>query len=154
MLPKKSRLPTAGRERNELIIAGILGLGLTGILLSSSYQYIPVGMATVVHFLYPSLTCIVSAILMRERMSAFNVIAMVLSIAGLYIIGGKSIEGDLKGVAFAFFSAISFTLYLIMCGKKRAMQTKMDECYLFGAAALSPALYAVCFRALGVAGRF
>lgn len=115
---KKSRLPTAGRERNELIIAGILGLGLTGILLSSSYQYIPVGMATVVHFLYPSLTCIVSAILMRERMSAFNVIAMVLSIAGLYIIGGKSIEGDLKGVAFAFFSAISFTLYLIVCGKK------------------------------------
>lgn len=115
---KKSQFPLPRKEKRELVFAGIFGLGLTGVLLSLSYQYIPVGMATVIHFLYPSLTCIASTILLRERMPVSSIFAIVLSIGGLYVIGRQSMAGDWQGVFYAFLSAVSFTLYLCLCGHK------------------------------------
>ena len=72
----------------KIFILGNLGSLMTTLLLYSSYQYISVGMATTIHFLYPVLVVIFSFLFYKEpitKQNLWNVISLKLSNA-LFII--------------------------------------------------------------------
>ena len=57
-IPAKKVLP--------LLLMGACGMGFTVLLLSLSYQYIAVGTATVINFLYPPIVTVACAIFMHR----------------------------------------------------------------------------------------
>ncbi len=110
------RIPVKSALR--LILIGAFGLGATGILLTTSYQFVPVGTATVVHYLYPTLICLATTIIFRRRATALMIAAMVLSVAGLAFFGGAtSASGSYQGLVLAALSAVAFSFYTIMIGR-------------------------------------
>lgn len=100
------------RDALGWIIVGCFGNGLTHLLLASSYLYLSVGTTTVIHFLFPTLVCIVTAIRMHRKLHRMETAAIAFSVVGLLCIGGAG-GGTWKGYLLAIGSAVSFAFYMI-----------------------------------------
>lgn len=96
-----------------MFILGSLGMGGTGFLLNISYEYITVGLATMLHFMYPSLVCFLMIIMFHQKLTKFKVGAIVLSILGMFFI--LDLSGNVKfiGIIAAILSCISYAFYII-----------------------------------------
>lgn len=136
---KKHKIWIGWRQALRLLAAGSLGMGATSLFLAMSYQYIPVGCATVIHFMYPSLVCIAMALFFRERLTWKKALAMVLSIVGVALISGGGFAGSMTGVALALVSSFTYTFYIVMIDRGQAEQILLDirlfyitlGCFLF-----------------------
>lgn len=104
------RLPL--RQIAPLAVLGVL-MAMTSTLLGMSYRYIPVGCATVIHFMYPTLVCLVSAVFFGERLTRARLTAMVLSIMGLICITG-GVHGSAAGVVLALCSSLTYVGYILL----------------------------------------
>lgn len=112
LIGKKSiRLPR--REALQLLLIGIIGHGLTNLLLSEAYGHMPVGAATVVHFAYPSVVCAAMAVIGRRRLGPLALLAMVLSIVGIFCISGGDFGSSALGILLAFASSLTYAFYVI-----------------------------------------
>ena len=115
-------LPTV---QNELILHGIprvscilysnacmLAGGLAACRQKGLRAALPAGTATVIHFLYPTVVTVGSAVLFRNRMGPAALAAIALSIAGMACIslpggaGGGSGTGSLLALASSFTYAL------------------------------------------------
>lgn len=104
------------RQFLELMVFGILGLSMAVMLLTYSYQYIPTGLATMLHFAYPMVVTIIMAVIFKEKIQNINIIAICIAIAGLFIVtdlGALSGNNVLQGVLFALLSSIAYGSYII-----------------------------------------
>jgi len=100
------------RDAIGWVIVGFFGNGMTHFLLASAYRHLSVGTTTVIHFLFPTLVCAVSAALAKRKLRPAEITAMLLSAAGLICIGGAG-GGTLAGYLLAIGSAVSFAFYMI-----------------------------------------
>ena len=112
-LASRARLRVTRGQLGRLLLLGMLSAG-TSILLASSYAYIPVGCATVIHFLYPTLTCLVMLIFFGARLTVLRVLAMVFSLAGLVLVTGGVRQGSPVGVLLALCSSFTFAGYTVL----------------------------------------
>jgi drug/metabolite transporter (DMT)-like permease len=106
----------------QLLLIGGIGMGVTSLLLAMSYLYIPVGCATVIHFMYPTIVCLTMVLLFKERLTVLHLLAIVFSIAGLYLISGNSLSGSRSGILLALCSAFFYVFYIIMLDKGSAQR--------------------------------
>lgn len=96
------------------ILLGVLGYSFTSISLFLSYNYISVGTATTIHFLYPAIVTISTIIFFKDKLSSRKLIALLLSLIGVYmLIGGTSSSFNIKGVSLAALSSVFYSLYII-----------------------------------------
>ncbi len=98
----------------KLISAGAIGVGLTGYFLLSSYSYISSGSTQVIHFLYPTFICLANVILFHRRFTFAKAAAIILSIAGVYLISDFSTISSIRGVLLALLSALTFAAYSLL----------------------------------------
>lgn len=98
----------------KLVLVGAVGAGLTGYFLLSSYAYIPSGSTQVIHFLYPTFICLANVSLFHRRFTFTKAVAIMLSIAGVYLISDFSAVSSIKGVLFALLSALTFASYSLL----------------------------------------
>ena len=56
---RRQSFRVTGKQLAILLFTGALGLGATGFLLNLAYDRIPVGLATMLHFLYPTVVSVV-----------------------------------------------------------------------------------------------
>ncbi len=96
-----------------LVFIGAVGSGLCSLLLVLSYQYMPVGMSTVIHFLYPTIVCLASAVLYRTRLRAAHVLGVALSLAGLTLVGWGAAGTTFTGVVLSALSGVTFAFYVL-----------------------------------------
>lgn len=108
-----------GRVLLKLILAGAVGTGLTGYLLLLSYSYISSGCAVIIHFTYPTLTCIAGALFFRNPFNWKKIAAVILSIAGVFFISGGFSAVSIKGILIAFASAVTFGGYSLFLGQDK-----------------------------------
>ncbi len=101
----------------KYLFVGVLGLGATGYLLNAAYLHLPVGMVTVIHFVYPVLVLFAEIILSRSRLQKHQVLIMVLTIGGFIVFAG--LPGELNAIGFllAAGSAIVYATYIVMNDK-------------------------------------
>jgi len=107
-------------SRTELflyLIAGIFGLYATDLFLNLAYTRLPVGMVTVIHFLYPILVCLEGILFYRDRWSRNLLFAVVLSVGGLLLLSGSVFNIDLIGIGFALISALAYSFNLTMADR-------------------------------------
>lgn len=104
------------------VLFGIIGGGITTLLLYMSYPYVGIGTATSLHFLYPIFVCLICRILFKEALGMKKII--VLFIAGVGILCFLDI-GEIThiiGLVLAGVSGITYAIYMVGVEKK-----KIDE---------------------------
>ena len=111
-------------ERNQIVAVAILSIlyALTAILLLESYKYIPSGIATTIHFLYPLAVTLTMAWLFKEHISKSIYLAVIISLAGVALLAwGRHTEGDFhRGVSFALITVVTYAAYIIGVMRSRA----------------------------------
>jgi len=103
-------------ERGDLrrvVILGALGSACTSILLYSSYSYIPTGVATTLHFIYPLLVSIGCVLLFHEKFTPPKAAALFLSTAGIFCFLGQDISLHPLGIALALLSGLCYAFYAV-----------------------------------------
>lgn len=102
------------RELLRLALCGAVGMGCTTLLLNLAYQRIPVGVATCLHFCYPSVVVVLTALLHRAPPGRRKGLAVLCSLAGmLFLAGGAGAGGHMGGFLFALASSVTFAFYLL-----------------------------------------
>ena len=99
-------------QLKNICLVGIIGNALTVAALYTSYSYIQVGSATVLHFLYPMFVSLICYFYYQEKLlNAVKVCLVVASIGIMFFIelGGASF----LGLFLALFSAVTFAYYMI-----------------------------------------
>lgn len=119
----------------------------TAILLLESYKYIPSGIATTIHFLYPLVVTLTMAWLFKEKMSRSIYIAVVLSLVGVALLAwGEHDAGDFRrGVTYALVTVVTYAAYIV--GVMRSRAARVDSVvltfYVLAFGALMFMLYAL-----------
>ena len=102
--------------------AAVAGLGFLGYYLASfldflALQYIPAGLGRLLLFTYPTIVVILSAALLRKRVTGREIAALILTYAGLALVFAQSLEGEQTnfwlGAVLAFASSTCYALYLV-----------------------------------------
>lgn len=116
-MAKRENLYIKRKEILEYLATGAAGMGATNLLLIIAYKYIPVGCATVIHFMYPSLVCVSMVIFFHSPLTWKKVLAIFLSAAGVALISGEGFDGSFKGFLAAMLSGITYSFYTLMVEK-------------------------------------
>ena len=98
---------------------------ITSITLLIGYANIASGVASTINFMYPVIVALSMMIIFREDRAWINVIAIFLSILGVYLMAngdGVIIEGGntVLGLTCSLISAITFAAYYIVMKKTKA----------------------------------
>lgn len=118
---KKNKLSfkLSGRNLFFTMIAAVLGSAATTVLLYSSYSYISSGIATILHFTYPSFIVLSTLFLFRNTISKQQVISVMISLVGLLCFVELNQEGKLFGFILAIGSGITYAFYILWLQKTR-----------------------------------
>ena len=98
----------------KLLLLGAVGMGATSFLINSATQSIPVGLATVIHFMYPTVVTVVMMTVFRQKATWCKLLAVVCSVSGMLLI--TNLEGgsvSLLGVLLAASSSLTYSYYMI-----------------------------------------
>lgn len=109
---QKQSLTITKTQFLNIIKVGIFGSALTVITLYTSYSYISVGSATVLHFLYPMFVSLIMLLFFKEKLTKTNRICLSIATIGIIFFiepGGSS----MIGFVLALLSAISFAYYVV-----------------------------------------
>lgn len=117
----------------KLAIGSIFFFSFTSYLLFLSYDYIGIGLATVLDYTYPLIVLLLSIIIDKERVSKLQIGGTVLAFLGLIFLIGPSLQGNIRGILLALLSAVTFTLYIRMVAKDyiRNLDSHVLLFYLF-----------------------
>ncbi|WP_291578586.1 DMT family transporter [Clostridium sp. UBA6640] len=134
-------------SKKQLIILmaiGVTGYSTTALTLFLSYNYITVGLATTMHFIYPALVTLLSLIIYKEKLNKHKIISLLLSLMGIYILVGVDIGGiSLKGSSLALFSGLSYAACVVSMASKALedLDNKVITFYLALFSAIAMLLY-------------
>ena len=100
-----------------VILAGLMNV-VTRILLTYSYEYLDVGIATTIHFLYPLFAALLGTLFFRERMPLYKWIAFIVASASVSLFAtGFGNGGQMVGIVLAASSSVCFALYMLITDK-------------------------------------
>ena len=126
---KKISLKVTFREFVSLFFLTVF-YAATSMFLTGSYQYIPSGIATTIHFLYPVLVAVFMILFFREKVSGEKISAIILAIAGVYFLCGGwtgSTSADaagaipLKGLLMVLLTVFTYASYIVGVNKTPAI---------------------------------
>ncbi|MEK6264299.1 MAG: DMT family transporter [Clostridium sp.] len=102
------------RQLSLVLIIGGLGYTLTSTSLFMSYNYISIGMATMILYTYPVIVTLLSYVFYREKMYPRKIFSLIMSSIGIFILIDKGSQSfNLKGLILAGMAAILFSLYVL-----------------------------------------
>lgn len=137
VMRKDFRIPLA-----DLGIVAVLGIlyGCTSMGLLLSYNYIPTGVATTIHFLYPLVVTLAMIIFFKEKSSVWVFVSILMSLAGVALManGEGSVASAVKGLFYVGITVFSYAIYIVGMMKSRA--ARIDSMVL--------AFYVLCFTTL------
>ncbi|MEG0377429.1 MAG: DMT family transporter [Eubacterium sp.] len=112
VLSKRLVRPTKKQLLN-LLFFGVLGYGGAIFLLAESYQYIPMGQATMIHFAYPLFVAMFMVVFYREKITWVKTAALGLTCLGIGFLMEFNLSYNLWGVFIALLSGAAFGLYMV-----------------------------------------
>lgn len=97
----------------KIIILGTLGGVLPILLLYLSYNYISTGLATTLHFVYPIIIVLASAVLYHEKISRITLSAVMFVTVGIFMFSDISTVSSKTGIILAILSGVFYSFYVI-----------------------------------------
>lgn len=123
---KKISFAISKKDFIKIIPLSTLGYGITAMFLTLSYEYIPSGLATVIHFCYPVFVLLGSIVFLKQKVSRTNILCVLLCMGGIFLTSGSmSGESSFPGIAFAFISGITYSFYILYL-EKSELQKRHD----------------------------
>lgn len=94
---------------------------ISSVFLLWGYKFMPSGVATTIHFMYPVVTTVIMMLFFREKNSVARSLAILMAIAGVYSLSYSDSKGetDLLGVVIVLISAVGYALYLVAVGQRK-----------------------------------
>lgn len=100
-------------ERAAVIPASLFGMFATTVLLYSSFSFINVGMATVLHYVFPVLVTLAGTLFFRERLRWWKLVSLMLGMAGVLTFIPSSGHGRAWGILLAGGSGFTYAGLLV-----------------------------------------
>lgn len=99
---------------------------ISSVFLLWGYKFMPSGVATTIHFMYPIVTTVIMMLFFREKNSVARTLAILMAIAGVYSLSYSDSKGetDLLGVVIVLISAVGYALYLVAVGQRKNQSLK------------------------------
>ncbi|ABR53918.1 protein of unknown function DUF6 transmembrane [Methanococcus vannielii SB] len=102
----------------EILVYGAFLYALNTIWLYESYNYIPTGIATTLHFTYPVFVMLAMITVFKEKIGTNKVISMVFLFFGLYsLVGMNWTNLDFLGIIFSAGSGLIYAGYIVSAEK-------------------------------------
>ena len=127
--------------------AGVLGKGITSLLLYSSYNYVSSGVATTLHFMYPLFAAVLGRVFFHTRLPAYKWITLLIATGAVALFidrdgGGQGAVGVLCAVA----SGAVYAGYILLVDKSgvSAVDPLVFAFYLAVSGAAFSFLYGIC----------
>jgi drug/metabolite transporter (DMT)-like permease len=114
--------PISRAQWKMVIALGFIGYYLSSFLSFLALQFIPAGLERLLLYLTPTIVVCMSALLFKQRVGRYHVVALVLSYCGILLVMADNlvVASDslavLAGGALAFISALTYSVYLIASG--------------------------------------
>lgn len=120
---KGTDLRITREEFRHFLIVTAFGYAGTTLLVFTAYNYIPTGMTTTIHFLYPTFTVAGLMIFYREKIKASKIFCVILCLIGIIMFynGGEG-QASLIGIALALCSSMTYAFYTIFLGKSEVLR--------------------------------
>lgn len=96
-----------------ILITGTLGASMATLTLYLSYNYISVGMATTLHFIYPVLVSAGSVFLFKERINKGKLCALLAGSCGVLMFAERGSSAGSAGLVLALLSGGAYAFYII-----------------------------------------
>lgn len=129
MLIKKKDFRLQGAEIGMLFLLGAF-YAITALLLTQSYLYIPSGIATTIHFLYPVVVSLFMFLFFKDKLTLPILLAMILAIEGVYMLSAgeeNGAEGSIRWKGFFLVLITIFTYAAYIVGMNRSRLAQMDS---------------------------
>ncbi|MGH4052947.1 MAG: DMT family transporter [Clostridium sp.] len=102
-----------------VLIIGVFGFTLTTSSLFMSYNYISIGMASMIFYTYPSIVTLLAFMFYKEKIYKRKIISLLISLIGIYIlIDTGSVSFNLKGIILAAAATLLYSLYVLGASHK------------------------------------
>lgn len=114
MAVRRTSLKVSLREYGALLMLSFF-YAMTALLLTASYKYIPTGIATTIHFLYPVWVTLLTVVFFKEKISKPIIIAMICAINGVAMLSLSGTEAQHisgKGLAIVLGTVVAYGSYL------------------------------------------
>lgn len=115
MLVRKKSFFLPVEKRKGIFLLSVF-YALTPVMLFISYESIASGMAMTLHFTYPVVVAILSAIMFHARFRKSQIFCAVLCVAGIALLHPIS-KGSAFGMLMALFSGFCYAFYVIFLEK-------------------------------------
>lgn len=100
-------------ELKRVIILSVFGGSLPIVLLYMAYSYIPTGLATTLHFIYPLVIVVASAFIYHEKISRAKLFSAICVTVGIFLFVDIASSADQIGIILALLSGIFYSFYVI-----------------------------------------
>lgn len=100
-------------ELKAVLPVSFFGAFGTTILLYSSYAYIGVGTATVLHYVFPVLVMLGGLLFFKEKLLWWKVLALVFGFLGVLSFIGERGQNDPRGILLALLSSVTYAALMI-----------------------------------------
>lgn len=100
----------------HMVWISIIGSIITSLCLYQAYAMIGVGTTTTIHFIYPFLVCLGSRMIFKKKLGLNKYFSLMICLIGVLFFVEASNQ-NLKGICFAFTSAISYAFYMLFLEK-------------------------------------
>lgn len=124
----------------EVLWAGVGGYGVTAFFLFLSYHYMPTGIATSIHYLYPVVVALFMALFYKERLSLLVKSGIALAIVGVAFLSWTEGKIEWIGLVFVVLSTITYGTYIVALNRPRLKAMNADV-LTFWVLAFSAVLY-------------
>ena len=114
---QKISLKLSKTELKRVIILSAFGCSLSITLLYIAYNFISAGLATTLHFIYPILIIIASAVIYREKISRKKLFSALIVTVGILMFADINSAADKVGIIFAIMSGVFYSFYVLYLDK-------------------------------------
>lgn len=135
ILAKGSHFKISFREFGALVAFGFL-FAVSSLTYYASFKYMDAGLASTLLFLYPLEVSVLMAVFFKEKIKAWTVVSIAISMAGVALLyrGGDGVPLSTMGLVLVFASSIAYAIYMVMANRIKLQMGSVKMTF-----------YAICF---------
>lgn len=121
------------RDLGPLLFLALL-FSFSSLALFMSYQYMDIGIASTLLFVYPVIVAVLMALFYKERLSLFTACCIVLSLIGVGLLaqGSNGVPLSPVGIVLVLLSALFYAVYMIQLDHSRVCHYPVLKLTFYG----------------------
>lgn len=108
------------KQMGILVVLGLI-VALSSLMLFMSYNYMDVGIASTMLFVYPIMVALIMALFFKERVSEPTIVSIIMATGGIGLLfqpsGGAEAGLSVVGSIMVMISALSYAIYIVAVNK-------------------------------------